>query len=296
MAFAQLTFARACATSRRACARSSPSSTTSACARRCRATRWPMPTPCAIGASTRLRQSLIGIARPLYVDEPFGSTCRTPSMRSTPRRSICPWPCSHGRRFSRARQRYGCTRCSICAQHPHVHSHQRWSAARGQRPRSTGARARRLLHHGPRLSRLRPTLPPAAGRQLLIIAPRQGSSSNGAIRITSTAVPAWSATRPSCSRHLLATGLPGPLRRIRFRDPATPRPWCSSPTTSAAGPHHHELYRCRWQVELFFKWIKQHLRIKAFFAPAKRGEDPNLDRGCHLRPDRDRQEARRSAS
>jgi hypothetical protein len=26
-----------------------------------------------------------------------------------------------------------------------------------------------------------------------------------------------------------------------------------------------QLYRCRWQVELFFKWIKQHLRIKAFF-------------------------------
>ncbi len=25
-----------------------------------------------------------------------------------------------------------------------------------------------------------------------------------------------------------------------------------------------DLYRCRWQVELFFKWIKQHLRIKAF--------------------------------
>jgi hypothetical protein len=26
-----------------------------------------------------------------------------------------------------------------------------------------------------------------------------------------------------------------------------------------------QLYKCRWQVELFFKWIKQHLRIKAFF-------------------------------
>ena len=25
------------------------------------------------------------------------------------------------------------------------------------------------------------------------------------------------------------------------------------------------LYKCRWQVELFFKWIKQHLRIKSFF-------------------------------
>jgi len=30
-----------------------------------------------------------------------------------------------------------------------------------------------------------------------------------------------------------------------------------------------ELYRCRWQVELFFKWIKQHLRIKAFYGTSK---------------------------
>src|SRR5437764_7369415 len=26
-----------------------------------------------------------------------------------------------------------------------------------------------------------------------------------------------------------------------------------------------QIYKCRWQVELFFKWIKQHLRIKRFF-------------------------------
>jgi len=26
-----------------------------------------------------------------------------------------------------------------------------------------------------------------------------------------------------------------------------------------------ELYRCRWQVELFFKWMKQHLRLKSFY-------------------------------
>ena len=30
-----------------------------------------------------------------------------------------------------------------------------------------------------------------------------------------------------------------------------------------------ELYRCRWQVELFFKWIKQHLRIKAFYGTSE---------------------------
>jgi IS4 transposase len=36
-----------------------------------------------------------------------------------------------------------------------------------------------------------------------------------------------------------------------------------APTTLA------ELYRRRWQVELFFKWIKQHLRIKAFFGTSE---------------------------
>ena len=29
------------------------------------------------------------------------------------------------------------------------------------------------------------------------------------------------------------------------------------------------LYKCRWQVELFFKWIKQHLRIKAFYGTSQ---------------------------
>ena len=30
-----------------------------------------------------------------------------------------------------------------------------------------------------------------------------------------------------------------------------------------------QLYRCRWQVELFFRWIKQHLRIKAFYGTSE---------------------------
>ena len=30
-----------------------------------------------------------------------------------------------------------------------------------------------------------------------------------------------------------------------------------------------QIYRCRWQVELFFKWIKQHLRIKAFYGTSE---------------------------
>ena len=38
---------------------------------------------------------------------------------------------------------------------------------------------------------------------------------------------------------------------------------------STTGGHPPELYRYRWQVELFFKWIKQHLRIKSFFGTSE---------------------------
>jgi hypothetical protein len=30
-----------------------------------------------------------------------------------------------------------------------------------------------------------------------------------------------------------------------------------------------QIYKCRWEVELFFKWIKQHLRIKAFYGTSE---------------------------
>jgi len=61
-----------------------------------------------------------------------------------------------------------------------------------------------------------------------------------------------------------------PLRRIRFKDPATAKTLVFL-TNNFALPALTitELYRCRWQVELFFKWIKQHLRIKAFFGTSE---------------------------
>jgi IS4 transposase len=55
-----------------------------------------------------------------------------------------------------------------------------------------------------------------------------------------------------------------------------------------------DLYRCRWQVELFFKWIKQHLRIKAFFGTSENAvKDTNLDRHLGRCP---RQEAAEPAA
>jgi IS4 transposase len=67
---------------------------------------------------------------------------------------------------------------------------------------------------------------------------------------------------------------PAPLRRIGYRDPATGKPLVfltnnfTVPALTIA-----QLYRGRWQIELFFKWLKQHLRIKAFY-----GTSPNAVR------------------
>ncbi|MES1945677.1 transposase IS4 [Salinisphaera sp. PC39] len=63
---------------------------------------------------------------------------------------------------------------------------------------------------------------------------------------------------------------PSRLRRIRFTDPESGKTLVfltnnfllPAPTVCA-------LYRSRWQIELFFKWIKQHLRIKRFFGTSE---------------------------
>jgi hypothetical protein len=59
---------------------------------------------------------------------------------------------------------------------------------------------------------------------------------------------------------------PVPLRRIHYIDPQEHRDLVFL-TNNFALPAFTitELYRARWQVELFFRWIKQHLHIKAFY-------------------------------
>ena len=63
-----------------------------------------------------------------------------------------------------------------------------------------------------------------------------------------------------------ATLYPVPLRRIRFVDPKTGQRFVFLTNNFTLPPVQiAQLYKCRWQIELFFKWIKQHLRIKAFY-------------------------------
>jgi hypothetical protein len=55
------------------------------------------------------------------------------------------------------------------------------------------------------------------------------------------------------------------LRRIRYKDPTTKQTLVFLTNNTALPPLTiAALYKSRWQVELFFKWIKQHLRIKKF--------------------------------
>ena len=63
---------------------------------------------------------------------------------------------------------------------------------------------------------------------------------------------------------------PSHLRRIRFRDPETGKDlaFLTNQFTLPAATIC-ALYKSRWQVELFFKWIKQHLRIKVFFGTSE---------------------------
>ena len=63
---------------------------------------------------------------------------------------------------------------------------------------------------------------------------------------------------------------PHHLRRIRFKDPDTQKTLIFLTNLFSPPPKTIcELYKARWQVELFFKWIKQHLRIKTFYGTSE---------------------------
>jgi len=61
-----------------------------------------------------------------------------------------------------------------------------------------------------------------------------------------------------------------PLRRIVVRDEESGKRATSRKNSFSLKPDLiARLYRQRWQVELFFKWIKQHLHIKAFLGTSE---------------------------
>ena len=70
--------------------------------------------------------------------------------------------------------------------------------------------------------------------------------------------------------HYSAKKYPEHLRRVRFKDPETGKTLIFlTNNTVLPALTIAALYKSRWQVELFFKWIKQHLRIKKFLGTSE---------------------------
>ena len=79
-----------------------------------------------------------------------------------------------------------------------------------------------------------------------------------------------------CDQRIMFNGFysakhyPEHLRRIRFKDPESGKTLVFlTNNTSLPALTIADLYKNRWQVELFFKWIKQHLRIKRFLGTSE---------------------------
>ena len=72
------------------------------------------------------------------------------------------------------------------------------------------------------------------------------------------------------STYYTAKKYPEPLRRICYLDPDTGKRFMFL-TNQFILPALTitQLYKARWRIELFFKWIKQHLRIKAFYGTSE---------------------------
>jgi len=63
---------------------------------------------------------------------------------------------------------------------------------------------------------------------------------------------------------------PDPLRRIKYVEPETGKTYVFLTNNFELEPQViADLYKSRWQIELFFKWIKQHLRIKVFYGTSE---------------------------
>ncbi len=67
-----------------------------------------------------------------------------------------------------------------------------------------------------------------------------------------------------------SAGYPDKLRRIVYCDPVTKKKLVFLTNNfKLSAKTIAELYKARWQIELFFKWIKQHLKIKSFFGTSE---------------------------
>lgn len=156
-------------------------------------------------------------------------------------------------------------------QHSYIPPYQRWQITRCQYIRRTHSRTGQFLYHGSRLSGLCQVV---SNRSIECLLRYQSKIKFQVLSNHSHQIDKSTGLR--CDQTVKLAGFyssqyyPGRLRRIKYFDTTTEKHLVFL-TNNFSLPAHviAELYRCRWQVELFFKWIKQHLRIKSFFGTSE---------------------------
>src|SRR6266403_1546664 len=156
-------------------------------------------------------------------------------------------------------------------QHPELHSRVGRQTGRRACARSAASRSRCHLCYGSWLCRFRPPSCVASGGGLLRDAHQ---IEHDAHRVYSA--PTDRTNGIICDQsitldgHYTSKNYPEQLRRVRLRDAVSGKTLVflsnhfALPALTIAA-----LYKNRWQVELFFKWIKQHLRIKQFYGTSE---------------------------
>src|SRR5208282_4238623 len=148
-----------------------------------------------------------------------------------------------------------------------LYRNYRWALPRRQRTGCVDGRAGSFLRHGSWLPRLLPPSHTPSSRRLLCHPCPQRSAF---VRYVSQPIDPDTGL---CSDHIgrlqgfySRKDFPDKLRLVRFYDTVQDRRFCFL-TNQLLLPALTicQLYKMRWQVELFFKWIKQHLRIKRFY-------------------------------
>src|SRR3990170_227250 len=155
----------------------------------------------------------------------------------------------------------------LAGQHSCGYQHHTWQNSRCQYPRRTPHRGRRRLHHGSSLRRLCRLYRIHQSQAFFVT---RAKSNFVFKRLYSQPVDKSTGVRVdqtvTITGFYTLKGYPDKLRRICYLDAETNKRLVFL-TNNFTLPAQviAQLYKCRWQVELFFKWIKQHLRIKAFY-------------------------------
>ena len=152
-------------------------------------------------------------------------------------------------------------------EYSNFHPHLQREITRRKCPEYSGSGSRGILCHGSWLPGFRPSLPDEQRRRLLRD-PHQIEHAVSSSLFPSSRQVNRSQMRPnhSADRKQIENRLPPttPSRQVsrprKRKNLRFPDQQCRNP-----GQNGSNLYRFRWRVELFFKWIKQHLRIKSFY-------------------------------